>query len=144
MLGHSATLSHTLSQTHPLIDEALLSPPARPPVDILSINLSSRSAFSVNLSTPHCLHKPPSPISHQSRKALKPLPPQTLYTLPSNLLAIEPPPPSLWSLSRAHQLFPGPFRVASPLSPGVCGVFVRALAHCFTMTLHSIKVRSAC
>lgn len=147
MLGHSATLSHALSQTHPLIDEALLSPPARPPVDILSINLSSCSAFPVNLSTPP---HPPSPISHQSMKALNPPSsfafvfshPQTLY---SNLLVIEPPPPpSLWSLSRAHQLFPGPFRVASPLSPGVHGVFVRAPAHCFTMTLHSIKVRSAC
>lgn len=144
MLGHSATLSHALSQTHPLIDEALLSPPARPPVDILSINLSSRSAFPVNLYTPlHPSHiNPLKALNPPSSFAFVFSHPQTLY---SNLLVIEPPPPPpLWSLSRAHQLFPGPFRVASPLSPGVHGVFVRAPAHCFTMTLHSIKVRSAC
>lgn len=123
MLGHSATLSHTLSQTHPLIDEALLSPPARPPVDILSINLSSRSAFSVNLSTPHCIHKPPSPISHQSRKALKPLPPQTLYTLPSNLLAIEPPPSFSLVIEQGPSALPRALQSSvSPFSRGLRGL----------------------
>lgn len=123
MLGHSATLSHTLSQTHPLIDEALLSPPAHPPVDILSINLSSRSAFSVNLSTPHCLHKPPSPISHQSRRALKPLPPQTLYTLPSNLLAIEPPPSFSLVIEQGPSALPRALQSSvSPFSRGLRGL----------------------
>lgn len=140
----------TLSQTLPLIDEALLSPPARLPVDVLYINLSRCSALTVTAPSTTASINPLYPSSHQSIKA--PTPPfifilssQTLHFRTSWPLR----PPSsflsaLWSLSKAHHLLPGPFRAASPFSPGVCGVFVRAPAHCFTMTLHSIKVRSAC
>lgn len=59
-----------------LIDVPLLSPPT---FDIPSINLRSRSSFSVNCSTPAPTPplppqppQPPSPIPHQSRKALNP------------------------------------------------------------------------
>ena len=107
---HTQTHVHPPRRTLP-VTRPPLSPPAPLPVDIPSINLSRCSAFSVHLSTP-CLPPPtntkptqkksPLPISHQSLQ----LPP-----LLSTLL--------LRPFRRAHQLFPGPFREASPFSTGV-------------------------
>lgn len=89
------TFRGALSNT-PLCEEALLSPPARLPVDILFINLSRWSAFSQPLTpaAPSSLHEPQSLISHQSIKALSPLPPQALLSQTSWSLS----PPSFFSL----------------------------------------------
>lgn len=68
MLGHSGTLSQTL----PLIDKGLLSPPARLPVDVLYINLSHCSALIVTAPCTAASINPLYPSSHQSIKALTP------------------------------------------------------------------------
>lgn len=120
MLGHSGTLSQTL----PLIDEALLSPPARLPVDVLYINLSSCSALIVTAPCTAASINPLYPSSHQSIKTLTPLffilSSQTLHSRTSWPLS---PPPTLLFGHWAWPIisYPGPSEQRLPFLQGSAG-----------------------